>query len=431
MGVTPGSPCHGKVSQGDTLETINGKPIDDVLDYRFYSTERKLKLCLRDADGQQYNVKIKKDEYDDLGLEFSTFLMDEHRHCRNKCVFCFIDQMPKGMRKSLYFKDDDSRLSFLFGNYITLTNLTQRDIDRIVEMHISPINISVHTTNPELRVRMMSNPSAGESLNAMKVFADGGIKMNTQLVLVPGWNDGEELKKTLHDLGRLYPAVQSIALVPVGLTAHRQGLPDLQLFTAEQAKSTIEIADEFNRMFELEHSEHIAYAADELYLTAGIDLPGCEYYNEFPQLDNGIGLCALLESDFFSALDSYKDKAETKYVSIATGKAAYPLMKRLASACEEKTGVHIEAFCINNVFFGETVTVSGLITGRDLINQLADKPLGERLLISASMLRDSDDEVFLDDVTLAEVSGKLGVPVVPVLNDADELLYAITRNSEE
>ena len=422
-GVEKGSVCEKKIHGGETLIAVNGNPIQDVLDYRFYTSEEKLRLRIETATGRQRTVRIKKGEYDDLGLIFDTYLMDKHHSCKNKCIFCFIDQMPKGMRESLYFKDDDSRLSFLFGNYVTLTNLTDADVDRIIKMHISPVNVSVHTMNPALRVQMMKNPNAGSSLRYLNRFAQAGIKLNTQLVLCPGVNDGAELQYSLDELGKLYPAVQSIAAVPVGLTKYRENLPPLQAYDETASAAVIEIIDNFNIHFQYFHGETIAYAADEFYLKAGRPIPPEEYYGSFPQLENGVGMWRSFENEFLQALNNCEINAlQPRHVSIATGTAAYPLLKSLAdAACERISGLTVSVFEIQNRFFGASVTVSGLLTGQDLLAQLSGKTLGDVLLISENMLRSGED-VFLDDMTVSELSERLQTPVRANRVDGFDLL---------
>lgn len=421
------SVCYKKISAGDTLVAVNSHEINDVLDYRFYTSACKLKLEIETAKGKCRTVKIKKGEYDDLGLCFETYLMDKHHSCKNKCIFCFIDQMPKGMRDSLYFKDDDSRLSFLFGNYVTLTNLTDKDIDRIIEMRISPVNVSVHTMNPELRVQMMKNPNSGTSLRYLNRLADAGIKLNTQLVLCPGINDGKELEFSLSELGKLYPAVQSIACVPVGLTKHREGLYPLELYNKKTATAVIDTVDDFNAHFKHFKGETIAFAADEFYLCAGKDIPSADYYGDYPQLENGVGMWRLMEDEFISALDSSDfELAADRSITAVTGAAAYPLIKKLADMAENKYNkLKINVVKINNDFFGESVTVAGLLTGQDILSQLEGKTLGDELIIPDSALRDGED-VFLDDMTVTELSEKLGVPVTSCVADGYELLEKFT-----
>lgn len=427
--VEPHSICARRgVQAGEILTHINGHEIVDVLDYQFYATERKLILTLRDAQGKAREIKIKKDEYADLGLQFDTYLMDRQRHCANKCVFCFIDQLPKGMRESLYFKDDDSRLSFLFGNYVTLTNLSEREVERIIQMHISPVNISVHTMNPELRVKMMKNPRAGESLKIIKRFADAGIKMNTQLVLCPGINDGDELLYSLTELGKLYPAVQSIAAVPLGMTKYREGLTELTPYTKESAAAVVDMIEDFAAHFLYFKGTRLAFAADEFYLKAGREIPPPDAYEDFAQLENGVGLCALLKDEFdaaLRALDEADFPTRPRKVTVATGQAAYPLLEELAHAlCEKCPMLSVQVAAVRNDFFGESITVAGLLTGTDLIAQLGGKELGEQLLIPAVMLRREGD-LFLDDLSPSDVEQALHVPVVPVPNDGGQLLDAM------
>ncbi len=422
-GVESDSICSGKISAGDTLVSVNSHEINDVLDYRFYTSACKLKLEIETIKGKHRTVKVKKGEYDDLGLCFETYLMDKHHSCKNKCIFCFIDQMPKGMRESLYFKDDDSRLSFLFGNYITLTNLTDRDIDRIIEMHISPVNVSVHTMNPELRVQMMKNPNSGTSLRYLNRLADAGIKLNTQLVLCPGINDGKELEFSLSELGKLYPAVQSIACVPVGLTKHRDGLCALETYTSDTASRVIDTVDDFNAHFKHFKGETIAFAADEFYLCADREIPNADYYGDYPQLENGVGMWRLLKDEFDSALDECDFVlGNPRNITAITGTAAYPLIKELAILAEKRyNNLKINVIEIKNRFFGESVTVAGLLTGLDILSQLEGVELGDELLIPDSALRDGE-EVFLDDITVTQLSEKLGVAVTSCVADGYVLL---------
>lgn len=421
--VEKGSICSKKISGGETLVAVNSHEINDVLDYRFYTSACKLKLEIENEKGKRRTVKIKKGEYDDLGLCFETYLMDKHHSCKNKCIFCFIDQMPSGLRESLYFKDDDSRLSFLFGNYVTLTNLTDKDIDRIIEMHISPVNVSVHTMNPALRVEMMKNPNSGTSLRYLGRLADAGIKLNTQLVLCPGINDGKELEFSLSELGKLYPAVQSIACVPVGLTKHREGLYELEVYNEKTAAAVIDTVDDFNIHFKHFNGETIAYAADEFYISAHREIPSADYYGDYPQLENGVGMWRLLEDEFTSALeDSDFELSEKRHITAVTGAAAYPLIKKLAISAEKRYNkLSVNVIQINNSFFGESVTVAGLLTGQDILAQLEGKDLGDELIIPDSALRDGED-VFLDDMTLSDLSQKLGITVTPCIADGYALL---------
>lgn len=414
-----------RISAGDCLISVNGNAVRDVLDYRFYLNDKKLRLVFKSADGKSKVVTIVKDEFEDIGLEFETYLMDKQQHCKNKCIFCFIDQLPKGLRESLYFKDDDSRLSFLFGNYITLTNMSDDDIDRIIRMHISPVNISVHTMNPDLRVKMMLNPHAGESLRYVDKLAQGGILLNTQLVLCPNINDGKELEFSLQKLGELYPQVQSIAAVPVGLSDHREGLYPLEAYTAETAGAVIDVIDRFNADFEKKHGEIIAYAADEFYIKAGRRIPDAEYYNDFPQLENGVGMWALLESEFTQALEECGIKEKHRRVTVVTGQAAYPLIKSLAEKAMNKIkGLDVNVIEAKNKLLGKMITVSGLLCGKDIADALEGIELGEELLIPPNCLR-SEGDMFLDDMTVTELSEKLGVKVTANGSGGDELLFAM------
>ncbi len=409
-----------------TLNKINGTEIFDVLDYDFYATDSMLEIEYTDSKGKTHTSKIKKDEYEDIGLVFSTYLIDKQRSCKNKCIFCFIDQLPKGMRDTLYFKDDDERLSFIFGNYITLTNITDREVYRIIKMHISPINISVHTTNPKLRCKMMNNRFAGQALDYIKKLAQAGIKLNCQLVLCPGINDGDELLRSLNDLSALYPQVQSIACVPVGISDHRDGLYPLSPYTSEQSAKVIDMIDEFSRKFENEHGKRIAYPADEFYINANRSIPQAEFYGEFNQLENGVGMLALLKSEFVNALSECEVTSHDKKISIVTGVAAKPYIQELVDMVKEKANIDCTVYAVKNDFFGHNITVSGLVTGKDIINQLKDYDLGDLLLIPENMLR-SEKDMFLDDVTLTDLSEALSVKVEYVANDGYELLDKITN----
>ena len=413
---------------GDILIAINDNEINDVLDYRFYLTERKVVLTL-DRGGEGYDVKIKKGEYDDIGLEFETPLMDEKHSCRNQCIFCFIDQNPEGLRESLYFKDDDSRLSFIHGNYVTLTNMSQCDVDRIIKMRMSPINISIHTTNPELRVKMMKNRFAGQVLKYLDDFANAGLSMCGQIVLCRGVNDGEELRRSLSDLAKLYPAMSSVAIVPAGLTKHREGLYPLSDFTREEAGEIIDMINSFGDAHFREHGTRLFYAADELYLKAEREIPSADYYEDYPQIENGVGMIRSCSDEFNMAVEDVVEFAEEAYaprrVSIVTGVASYPMIKshveRLKTVCPNLT---VNIYEIINNFFGTSITVSGLLTGRDIYDQIKDKPLGEELLIPQNCLRHGED-VFLCGMTVSELSAKIGVPVKSTGCDGYELCEAI------
>ncbi|MCD7828602.1 MAG: DUF512 domain-containing protein [Clostridiales bacterium] len=400
------------ITEGYTLLSINGHAVNDVLDYRFYGNARRLHIVFLSPCGEEVSIHLKTGGcVDDLGLEFHTYLMDKQHSCKNKCIFCFVDQMPSGMRESLYFKDDDSRLSFLFGNYVTLTNMTEADIDRLIEMHISPINISVHTMNPDLRVKMMKNPNAGKSLAYIKKLADAGTEINAQLVLCPGYNDGEELLYSLRELYKLGESVISVAAVPVGLTKHREGLCKLECYTKEGANEVIDMIDSFNMEHYDELGRNFAYAADEFYLKAMREMPNPEYYDEFNQLDNGVGLWALTKYDFYNALKE-AEQCRTAELAVITGVAASPLINELAAAAMKKfKTVKIDVKTIVNDFFGHEVTVAGLVTAGDIIKQSGDLTRYDEVLVPQVMLRDGDDHVFLDDITVEELSKTLNANI--------------------
>ena len=414
------------VRAGDILISVNGHDIRDVLDYRFYLAESRLTLKIHRGP-ELFDVSIRKGVYDDIGLEFATALMDEKRSCRNKCMFCFIDQLPPGMRESLYFKDDDSRLSFLHGNYITLTNLTDEDIDRILEMHISPINISVHTTNPELRVLMMKNKRAGEVLGYIRRLADGGIKLHGQIVLCRGVNDGAELDRTMRDLAGFYPALESVSVVPAGLTAYREGLYPLEPLSPEETELVIEQVTAFGDLCEEKHGARIFYCADEMYVRSGVSLPPYEFWGDFTQIENGVGMLSSFEYEFEAALRCLTDeeKAISRTVSVATGEAAYAFICSLVEKLEKTCpNIDCRVHLVKNTFFGGYVTVAGLLTGQDLMEQLKDAPLGDELLLSRSTLR-AEGDVFLCNSTPDDVADALSVPLTFVENDGGAFLDAI------
>ena len=411
----------------ETLLSINGNEIVDVLDYRFYQTVREAVLVIEDLSGSQRTVTVRKGEYEELGLEFETYLMDKQHSCRNGCIFCFIDQLPKGMRKSLYFKDDDSRLSFLFGNYITLTNLSQHEIERIIRMHISPINVSVHTTNPELRCKMMNNRFAGKALDVLPKFAQAGITINCQIVSCPHINDGKELERTLRDLEKLYPSVECIAVVPVGLTRYREGLYPLEEYTPQRAEETLQLIERYGEEYQKKYGSRIVFASDEFFLKAGRAIPEADYYEDFAQLDNGVGLLSLLRDEFLYALENETAPQKTQRVSIACGTGVEEFMRELVGKVTKKfPNIRITVTGIQNDFFGGGINVSGLITGTDLIRQLKDKDLGDRLLIPSVMLRYEGD-LFLDDVSLSDAEKELGIQITAVNNSGEELLSAILK----
>lgn len=423
--VDKGSPAYrAGLRGGETLLSLNGNSIMDVLDYRFYQNSRGIQLEYADESGNIRSVTIKKDEYEELGLEFETYLMDKKHSCLNKCVFCFIDQLPKGLRDSLYFKDDDSRLSFLFGNYITLTNITEHEVERIIKMHISPVNISVHTTNPELRVKMMTNRNAGKVLDIIDRFNSAGIKINCQLVLCPGYNDGKELERTLEDLSRLENA-ECIAAVPVGLTRYRDGLAEIEPFNSDTAAQVLDIIDRYGDKCIQKYGQRRIYGADEFYLLSGREIPEADYYGDFLQLENGVGLWSLLRSEAFEALKETKAHSRKRKITMATGEAAYPLIRSIAGECQRKNPLlDVSVYAVKNNFFGGKINVAGLVTATDIAEQLAGKQLGEELLIPSVMLRQEGD-MFLDSVTVDELSERLNVKITPVGNDGYELVGAI------
>ena len=424
--VEPGSLAdkHG-IKAEEFLISINKNKITDVLDYRFYCTEKKIKLVIQNENGKCRKVKIKKDEYDDIGLQFESYLMDAHRSCKNKCIFCFIDQMPKGMRETLYFKDDDARLSFLFGNYITLTNVTDEEIDRIIKMHITPINISVHTTNPELRCKMMNNRFAGDALRHMYRLCENGIKINCQLVLVPGFNDGEELEKTLHDLKALYPNVESVAAVPVGLTKFREGLAQIEPFNKQTAKAVIDTMLKVGDECEKEFGNRLFYPSDEFFNLAEIKMPDESFYGDMLQLENGVGMSALMKGDFEFALEECDKTPKGERLTIPTGKGAFKLINSLVEKAKEKwPNLDAEVVPIENYFFGPLITTTGLITGSDLIKNLKGKDNLGKVLIANATLRNEGD-VFLDDLSPKDVEKEIGAPVKVINCDGNALLNAL------
>ena len=422
------SPLKHRIRVGDTLLAINGKEVIDVLDYKFFGYDPEVSVTVRTPDGLEHTVHVAKAEGQDLGLEFETYLMDKPRSCANNCVFCFIDQLPKGMRRTMYFKDDDARLSFLLGNYITMTNLSDREIQRICDLHISPINVSVHATNPELRVKMLRNRFAGRCIDIMRRFAAAGIMMNCQIVCCPGLNDGGELERTMRELAEMYPAVHSVSIVPVGLTKFREGLYELKPFTPEHAGETIDLVTAFGDKCIEKFGTRLFFCSDEMYICANRELPDDEFYEEHTQLENGVGMIRLLEAEFKSAL-SLSNKPDGVPFSIACGVSVAPFFEKLVCAAREKyDNIDGRVYAIENDFFGHSINVTGLITGGDLINQLKGKDLGERLFISQNMLR-RDEMDFLDDVLLEDAVTALGVPIYPIGQDGFDLWDAISGDA--
>ncbi len=412
---------------GDTLLCINGNEINDVLDYRFYLTERRVEITYL-RDGEEKLAVITKGEYSDIGLGFETPLMDKKRSCKNGCIFCFIDQNPSGMRESIYFKDDDSRLSFLHGNYITLTNLTDADVDRIVKMRFSPINVSIHTTNPELRVKMMKNKRSGEVLDYLRRFYEAGLSMCGQIVLCRGINDGDELLRSMRDLSQYYDRMGSVSIVPAGLTKHRDGLYPLTDFTPDEAAAVIDMVESFATEHKAKTGSRMFFLADEFYLKAGRELPDADYYEGYPQLENGVGMIRSFDEDFALGEEDAEVSDKPRTVSIATGVAAYPKMQEYATRVKKsRPKMQINVYKIINHFFGESITVAGLLTGKDILEQLSDKDLGEILYIPQNALR-AGEEVFLCGMTVTELSEKLGVRVTPVSADGYELATALLED---
>lgn len=412
------------IRRDDILISINGKEIRDVLDFRFYLAEEVINITV-DRNGKTLSFKIKKDVYDDIGLEFDTPLMDKKMRCTNKCIFCFIDQLPKGLRESLYFKDDDSRLSFLHGNYITMTNLEVRDIERIIEMHISPVNISVHTTDPELRCKMMLNKNAGKVLSYLDMLYENGISMRGQIVLCKGVNDKENLAKTMNDLSKLFPYMESVSVVPAGLTAYRDGLYPLEPFTAEECREVVKQVSEFSDECLRKHGSRIFFCADEFYIKGGIDIPDYDYWEEFTQIENGVGMISSFDFEFQRALVNItnEDKALKRSISVATGEAAFSLIdkccKSLMALCPD---IKINVYKVKNEFFGGEVTVTGLLTGQDILRSLMGKELGDVLLLSRSMLR-AEGDLFLCGMTPEGLSEKLGVEIEFCENDGADFFF--------
>ena len=415
------------IKKDDILISINGREICDVLDYRFYLADENIDILIK-RETETLRFSIKKEEYDDIGLDFETPLMDKKHSCENKCIFCFIDQLPKGMRETLYFKDDDSRLSFLHGNYVTLTNMHDKDIDRIIEMHISPVNVSVHTTNPELRCKMMHNKRAGDVLSYLKRLADANIALCCQIVLCKGINDKEELDKTLHDLMELRPALQSVAIVPAGLTKFRNGLYELESFTKEDARSVIQQINTYGDWCQKKFGTRLFFPADEFYIKAELPLPTDEFYEDYSQIENGVGMLTDMQTciDFeLEDITPYAAFSGSRNVSIATGYAAYTHICNIADKLMKTfDGLSITVYKIKNNFFGDTITVAGLLTAKDISEQLKDKNLGEALLVPATALR-ADGEVFLDDVSPEELSKTLGIKVIPTHSEACEFIENI------
>ena len=427
-----------ELEPGDILLSINSEEIEDIFDYRFIIKDEYLEVAIRKKNGEEWILEIDKEFDEDLGLEFENSLMSEYRSCCNKCIFCFIDQMPPGMRETLYFKDDDSRLSFLQGNYITMTNMKEKDIDRIIRMHLSPINISVQTTNLELRCKMLNNRFAGEKLKYLQRFYDGHVQMNGQIVCCKNVNDGDELRRTIEDLSKYLPYMQSVSVVPAGITKYREGLYPIETFSKEEAGEVIDIIEGYQKQFYKEYGIHFVHASDEWYINAEREFPEEDRYDGYVQLENGVGMMRIFIDEFKDALEQLTNSKEypklreklQRVVTIAVGKLTYPIMKKFTEQMEILfPGLTINIFYIRNDFFGETITVSGLITGQDLVKQIKERQdngeeLGRILNIPSNMLR-IGEQVFLDDMTVAEVETKLGMKLIPVESGGKDFIEAI------
>jgi len=418
------------IEQGDRLLAIDNTEIEDIFDYQFLIQEEYIEVLIEKLNGEQWLLEVDKDPEEDLGIEFENGLMDEYRHCRNKCIFCFIDQMPPGMRETLYFKDDDSRLSFLQGNYVTLTNMSDHDIDRICQYHLSPINISFHTMNPELRCKMLNNRFAGEALKKVDTLFQAGIRMNGQIVLCKGLNDGEELAYSIETLMKYIPNLESVSVVPVGLTKYREGLYPLEAFTREDAAAVIGMIEEYQRECYGKYGIHFVHASDEWYILAGMDMPEDERYDGYLQLENGVGMLRLLTEEFEDAMGTPKQAEYKGTLSMATGWLAYPYIRKMADRMTEVyPGLEINVYPITNYFFGEKITVSGLLTGQDIREQLKGRQLGDCLLLPENVLR-SGEEVFLDDMTREELEKALQVPINIVKSSGYDFVESILAASK-
>lgn len=403
-----------ELEPGDILVSINGQPVEDVFDYRYLMNDELVELLIRKKNGEEWELEVEKDYEEDLGVEFENSLMDDYRSCSNHCIFCFIDQMPPGMRETLYFKDDDSRLSFLQGNYVTLTNMSDYDLERIIKFHLSPINVSFQAMNPELRCKMLHNRFAGDALKKVDRLYEGGVTMNGQIVLCKGVNDREELEYSLEKLSAYAPVLQSVSIVPVGLSKFRDGLYPLESFTKEDAEHLIEQVERWQKIMMEKHGIHFVHASDEWYILAGRNMPEEGRYDGYLQLENGVGMMRLLETEVKERLSQLEGDDRKIQASVATGKLAAPFIKKMTELVQEKfPNIIVSVYTIKNEFFGEKITVSGLITGQDLKTQLKDRQLGEKVLIPCNMLRSGED-VFLDDLTVEMVSEALGTEIVVV-----------------
>lgn len=412
---------------GDAILKINNTEVRDILDYRFLMSDEEILLTVQTKQGEVVDVEIEKEVYEDLGVEFESGLIDGAKSCANRCVFCFIDQLPPGMRETLYFKDDDTRLSFFQGNYVTLTNVPEKEIDRFISMRVSPINVSVHTTNPKLRCEMLKNKNAGNIMERLKKLSDNGILLNAQIVLCPTLNDGAELERTLSDLLSL-GHILSVSIVPIGKTKYRENLCDIPSVDKAKATEVLEIVEKWQKKALKEAGTRLFFASDEFYLKAEREIPPSEEYEHFPQIENGVGLIASMREEFYNALEEGYTLEKRRHVSVATGVSAYNFIKSIAKEAEKRyNNLEVDVYKIVNDFFGEEITVAGLLCGNDIVRQLKGKNLGETLLVSKSMLRDSTD-VLLDNITVNEMEKELGVSIKAVENDGYEFLEALLEN---
>ena len=414
-----------ELEPGDVLVSINGQPVEDVFDYRYLMNDEVVELLIRKKNGEEWELEVEKDYQDDLGVEFENSLMDDYRSCSNHCIFCFIDQMPPNMRETLYFKDDDSRLSFLQGNYVTLTNMSEYDLDRIIKFHLSPINVSFQTMNPELRCKMLHNRFAGDALKKVDKLYQGGVIMNGQIVLCKGVNDRDELEYSLEKLSEYAPVLQSVSVVPVGLSKYRDGLYPLEPFDREDAEYLIEQVERWQKIMMERHGIHFIHASDEWYILAGKKLPEETRYDGYLQLENGVGMMRLLETEVKERLAGLEGDNREFTASVATGKLAAPFIQQYMKLIQEKfPNIKVNVYTIRNDFFGERITVSGLITGADLREQLKDRELGEKILIPCNMLRSGED-VFLDDLTVDDIREALGTELVVVDEPGADLVDCV------
>ncbi len=412
------------IEVGDILVSINDTEIKDIIEYRYIICEEELLVVIRKPDGEEWEIEIEKDYYEDIGIDFEDPIIDHARRCHNKCIFCFIDQLPKNLRETLYFKDDDSRLSFLQGNFVTLTNMKEEDIERIVKYRISPINISVHTTNPELRALMLNNKNAGLIMDRLKYLSDNGIEMNCQVVLCPGINDGKEIKRTIIDLYSLYPNVRNVAIVPVGITRYREGLFEMPTFNEKSSLEAIELIESMQKVMLKEINDPFARLADEFYVMANKDLPNYDTYGDFEQIEDGIGMIRYLENRLNEDLKGKKYNGNGKVIGFITGESAYKYIREQADKIEKTFNIKINVHMIKNEFFGGKITVTGLIVGRDIINYFKDKNIEDTIILPSNMLK-ADEDIFLDDTKLTDLEEKLNTKILKCKYTGDDLVQII------